>query len=125
MTKTEFIAELKPVLKEMGYRKTNHYWHRACGDLIACVFVQGSNWDTNDYYVEVGWALPDENRMKPTLLYWYCRGRIGGVNPEPWLLLEFLKGRAAQVTDRGTLCRYLQQTGAKGMLGHYWFEPNG
>ncbi len=123
MTKQEFIDYMKPILKQRGYRKTRGYWHRENGELIDCIFVQGSQWDTNNYYVEVGWALPNPDRMKPTQTEWYARGRVRGINPLPQQLLDFLNGPSGHVTTALELSSYLGSTRNQYVCGQYIFRP--
>lgn len=57
MVKTEFIQAVKAPLKERGFRKKGQYWYKTQGEWIICFNVQGSQWDTNNYYVNLG-AIP-------------------------------------------------------------------
>lgn len=82
MNKQEFISSIKAPLKTLGYRKNANYWYKECKDCIFCVNVQGSQWDVDDYYVEIGLAYPDPCRKYPTILQWYCRHRCKGEGGE-------------------------------------------
>ena len=60
MVKTEFIQAVKLPLKERGFRKKGQYWYKTQGAWIICYNVQGSQWDSNNYYVNLG-AIPVES----------------------------------------------------------------
>lgn len=73
MNKEDFIQEIRSPLKALGFRKNGQYWYKTYNDLLLCINVQGSQWDKNDYYVEIGAALANSGRKFPTLLYWeFC-----------------------------------------------------
>lgn len=42
---------------------------------VYCVYVQSSQWDANDYYVEVGIAIEEIVGPKPSVTRWYVRKR--------------------------------------------------
>ncbi len=121
MTKTEFIDHIKPLLKQLGFRKNGCYWHRDAGQIIQCIFVQGSQWDAENYYVEVGWA--HWGMKKPTLGHWLSRGRLPGGNPPPNALLEFLAGPASAVGSLPQMHQYLAGTRYQMVLGVFEFDP--
>ena len=92
MNKSEFVSEIKPILKKLDYKKNNTYWYKYHEDYIECICVCGSQWDMNDYFIEVGYST-FENGKYPTLLNWYCRymleGQSGQYNISP---IEFFNG---------------------------------
>lgn len=82
MNREEFIAALKPILKERGYKKKRHYWYLAGSDLTYCVAVLSSQWSQDDYYVEIGFSIPDEAGDAPALVNWHTRRRCSDPNGE-------------------------------------------
>ena len=74
MDKQTFICALKEQLKKDGFRKQRNYWYKKEQDLCYCIFVQGSQWDKNDYYVEIGIDFRREKEF-PTVLDWSVRQR--------------------------------------------------
>lgn len=87
MTKNEFIEAIRSPLKKEGFRKVGQYWYKRNNDIIYCINVQGSQWDRNDYYFEIGVAEHKENCTTPTLLHWLschrCEGNSGERNVLP------------------------------------------
>ena len=86
MVKTEFIQAVKLPLKERGFRKKGQYWYKTQGEWIICYNVQGSQWDTDNYYVNLG-AIPvsDDDPTPPNYrwkLFMRCRNPKQ-TNPDP------------------------------------------
>ena len=54
MNKTEFVTNLAPVLKKRGFRKIRHYWYYVQNGITYYINVQGSSYDKNDYYLNLG-----------------------------------------------------------------------
>ena len=75
MNKKDFLLVEHDYLKPLGYKKNKNYWFLSNGELVYCVNVQGSQWDTNGYYVNVGIAIEKDVGTKPSLIYWYVRKR--------------------------------------------------
>ena len=61
MVKQEFLAAIREPLKAEGYRKKGFYWYKTVNDLVFCLNLQGSQWDKDDYYFQVGAALHKDN----------------------------------------------------------------
>ena len=106
MDKTAFISEITPVLRGMNYRKNRNYWYRFRDGYTECINVEGSQWDKNNYFIEIGFALPDPQKKFPTLLEWYARhmviGKGGQYNILPEELyreMEEIFGAATSVGD--------------------------
>jgi len=84
MDKKELIQLLDHALKSRGYRRRGFYWFLSQHGKVFCVNIQNSQWDKQDYYVNIG-AAEDEQACKyPTILKWTwrhrCRGKNGQVN---------------------------------------------
>ena len=70
MKSDEFIECVAPILKKQSFRKTQATWRKDLGESIAVFNVQKSQWDGNDFYVNVGLyyhaigdeSSPSENR---------------------------------------------------------------
>ena len=75
MNKNDFLLAVHEYLKAFGYRKNKSYWFLSNGELVYCVYVQSSQWDANDYYVEVGIAIEEIVGPKPSVTRWYVRKR--------------------------------------------------
>lgn len=111
MTKAEFLVAAGAYLKPLGYKKNRNYWFQANGEIVRCVYVQGSQWDSDDYYVEVGVALQAEAGERPSLTRWYVRsrctsGKNGDANPDLSALISsmsFLK----EISSVDELNRYM------------------
>ena len=73
MTKSECISALKLPLKNLGYRKKGGYWYREENDIVHCVCVLGSQWNSEDYYIEMGIAIPNKVGHAPSLGNWRVR----------------------------------------------------
>lgn len=52
--KSKLLVELPPLLKAQQFRKKRTTWHREWDEVIAVFNVQTSQWDPNDYYINVG-----------------------------------------------------------------------
>lgn len=124
MDKTTFISEVSKPLKEAGYKKTRNYWHKICNDLIFCINVQGSQWDRNDYYVEIGISLLD-NISNPSLLRWHCRHRChgmnGGKNPQPDELFSCITEIFERIQTVDDVEDLLREKEATKIGSQYWF----
>ena len=79
--KTEMISNLTIALKEKGFRKKRAYWYKGLEEYLVCVNVQGSQWDSNNYYINIGMAKKQDEK-EPTLLEWIWRHRCKGTEGE-------------------------------------------
>lgn len=71
MDKHTFIDAIKADFKSSGYIKKGNYWHKKPGNgLIYSVMVSGSQWNKNDYYIEMGITEFSENNPFPTEMNW-------------------------------------------------------
>lgn len=124
MNKQQFIAAIKPELKQLGYRKKGNYWYKDGPELIKCINIQGSQWSAEDYYVNIGFALPSDDNKNPTLLNWYCQTRCVGKNGDVNLSLEDFSVECAKlfntVQTLDQLSGFLLDHGYKVGL-QYWF----
>ena len=69
--KLTFTEMVKPEFQRLGYVKRGNYWHKSPGNgLIYSVMVSGSQWNQNDYYVEMGITVFDGDHPFPTQLHW-------------------------------------------------------
>ena len=75
VNKNDFLLAVHEYLKAFGYRKNKSYWFLSNGELVYCVYVQSSQWDANDYYVEVGIAIEEIVGPKPSVTRWHVRKR--------------------------------------------------
>ncbi|MBQ5319451.1 MAG: DUF4304 domain-containing protein [Oscillospiraceae bacterium] len=54
INKSELISEIAPLLKNLGYKKRNNTWVLYLKDLDVVFNVQGSQFDTEMYYINLG-----------------------------------------------------------------------
>lgn len=60
ITKSELVSEIKPLLKNMGYKKRNTTWLKKSDDnIIIVVNIQGSQYDKEDHYINLGVYIND------------------------------------------------------------------
>lgn len=52
--KQTLIEELKPLMKENGYKKRGQTWHKENEDLIIVFNIQNSYYDKEEYYINLG-----------------------------------------------------------------------
>lgn len=50
----KLIEFAKPYLKEKGYKKKNKRWIKDIGEFTLSFYIQGSQWDKDDYYIRPG-----------------------------------------------------------------------
>jgi Domain of unknown function (DUF4304) len=53
ITQIQLTDCLKPVLKKQGFKKTKTTWRKTTDDLIYVINIQGSQWNEEDYYINV------------------------------------------------------------------------
>lgn len=125
MDKTAFLNEIKHPLKMMGYRKNKNYWYKSNKDFLYCINVQGSQWDTDDYYVEIGIAFQTSPKDNPTLLQWHCRHRCKGENGEKNILPAELFATLAAISEKITSLNDIEaimiESNATKIATQYWF----
>ena len=125
MVKHTFISEISKPLKELGYRKCTNYWYRTANDLIFCINVQGSQWDKDDYYVEIGISFRDDSIRNPSLLRWYCRHRCCGINGEknmePGEFLLYVSKMFDNIRSNDDVEELLIKQHATKIVSQYWF----
>ena len=70
------VKEIEANLALGGFKKKRNYWYKYGSNVIFCVNIQHSQWDPNDYYINIG-AKDEEKAMTcPTQLHWTWRHRI-------------------------------------------------
>lgn len=125
MTKNEFIEAIRSPLKKEGFRKVGQYWYKRNNDIIYCINVQGSQWDRNDYYFEIGVAEHKENCTTPTLLHWLschrCEGNSGERNVLPSEALKCVSNTFRDINCLAELKKFLQDHHATKVANQYWF----
>lgn len=92
---------------------------------ICCINVQGSQWDKNDYYVEIGFSFYAEECKTPRLLQWYCRHRCKGASGEKNIsasdLLLAMKNTFEEVSVTEQITTFLQKHKAVKVVSLFWF----
>lgn len=75
--KAELVNELKLSLKSKGYKKKNLTWVKFNDDVAVVVNIQGSQYDTNDYYVNLGvYIKPMGSKEVPCISDCHLRERV-------------------------------------------------
>ncbi len=82
INKKQIILEAKEKLKQLGFRKNKNYWYRYDNEWICCFCIQGSQWDRENYYINIGMAKRCESGYFPTELNWLWRHRCRVDNEE-------------------------------------------
>ena len=125
MTKLTFISEVKPLLKDLGFRKHGNYWYKTTGAYTYCVYVQGSQWNKENYYVEIGFAFPQDKFENPTVLHWYvrhrCSGTLGQLNISPGDLMASMNDVFWQVSTQQQIWELISSRNALKVASQYWF----
>lgn len=103
-SKKVFTEQLSIVLKKEGYRRKRNYWYFFDDSFVFCIQIQGSQWDKNDYYVNIG-ARNGVDVLFPTELKWTWFHRCKNNNGEQKniSLTEFIKTRDAYYYDYANL----------------------
>ena len=68
--KEKFLLDATAFLKQRNYKKRKNYWYLTVGDIIFCIYVQGSCWNKNNYYVNIGAKEHVGDMPYPTELHW-------------------------------------------------------
>ena len=125
MKKKEFMEQISPVLKQLNYRKRGSYWYKTVDSHICCINVQGSQWDTDDYYVQIGLCLLPSKYKHPTILQWYCRhrcvGKNGEINISPQELLSSMENVFNNTTSTSQIDAFLCSRNAVKVVSQFWF----
>lgn len=125
MVKQEFLAAIREPLKAEGYRKKGFYWYKTVNDLVFCLNLQGSQWDKDDYYFQVGAALHKDSSAFPTILHWLfrhrCTGKNGELNITPQEALTCVLTAFRDLESSAGLSDFLQAHNATKVAGQYWF----
>lgn len=74
MLKSDIIDALKPILKKKGFKKIRNYWYKVYNEMTFYLNIQGSCYDPNDYYVNLGIVLsPFQEKIPPIYEWDVCR----------------------------------------------------
>ena len=125
MDKQTFVSQIKPVLKQRNYRKNGNYWYKQALSYVCCINIQGSQWSKDDYYVNIGFYLPDPGIKNPTILHWYCRhrciGKSGELNILPDEFLKCIEDVFGSVSSASQISVFLTSRNAQKIVNQYWF----
>ena len=117
MNKQEFLTAIRPVLKEMHFRKHSNYWYKNLETVMICINVQGSQWSKDTYYVEIGATeLPVEKRT-PVVWEWTCRHRCRGtdnekIGPSLDTVIHSLLQFQSELSKAGSIAAFLSERDA-------------
>lgn len=70
MLKTEIITSLKPILREKNFKKIRNYWYKEQNGMTFYLNIQGSAYDTNDFYVNLGIVFSLIDKKVPPTYDW-------------------------------------------------------
>ena len=74
MLKLEIIASLKPLLKKQGFKKIRNYWYKVQDDITFYLNIQGSIYNSDDFYVNLGVVLsPFKGKIPPIYEWDVCK----------------------------------------------------
>ena len=93
MIKSEAIRSLKVSMKDNGYSTKGAYWFKESFNVIQFMNIQGSLWDTNDFYVNIRIMKKTHVAKKCHPDYeWEIWLRYPGndMQPEPDKILQFV-----------------------------------
>ncbi len=125
MNKQEFISAADSELKALGYRRNRNYWYKASLNFLICLNIQGSQWDKNDYYVEIGLSSLREEQKFPPILDWDIRHRCTGVNGErnisPEDFMTELRNLCSQLNTVNSLTELIEKSNAVRIVNQYLF----
>lgn len=126
MVKNEFISEICAKMRELGYKKRGNYWYKAQKDLLLCINVQGSQWNKDNYYVEIGASIIHHDLKNPTVLGWYFRHRCKGqdgkeLNILPRDFFQCIENTFSNLTSADQLPQYLAAKNAQKIVNQYRF----
>jgi hypothetical protein len=87
--KEKLIENLKINLKTHGFKKIRTTWHKTTDTLILVFNIQGSQWSTEDYYINLGIYLKSlGNESAPPEYRCHIRTRIDENNNIELILQE-------------------------------------
>ncbi len=125
MNKQEFISTVDSELKALGYKRNRNYWYKANLNCLICMNIQGSQWDKNDYYVEIGLSSLGEERKFLPILDWDIRHRCTGINGElnisPEDLMTELQNLCSQLNNVNSLTEFIEKSNAVRIANQYLF----
>ena len=111
---------IKPILKSEGYKKHQNYWYRTVDEYLYCINVQGSSWNKDAYYINIGVAQNDATCPTPSLLKWIWQHRLHDCNNS---VEEFRQCKEELFTDFSSepqLASFLEKHHAARVVGQYW-----
>ena len=125
MKKQGFISVIASDLKSLGFKRNRNYWYQAISNDRICVNVQGSQWDKNDYYVEIGLTSLREERKFPPILDWDIRHRCTGIQGErnisPEDFMTELQSLYSKVKQVNSLSEFIEKNNAVRIVNQYMF----
>jgi len=79
--KNQLIELCKNHFKDMGYKKKNNSWFKYSKDFISCFNIQTSQWNSKEYYINVGIVIVGiDDKPKTALGTWHFHDRIDNRN---------------------------------------------
>ena len=125
MNKQEFISTVDSELKVLGYKRNRNYWYKENLNYLICLNIQGSQWDKNDYYVEIGLSSLGEKRKFLPILDWdirhRCTGTKGELNISPEDLMTELQNLCSQLNNVNSLTEFIEKSNAVRIANQYLF----
>ena len=79
--KKDFIIKCKEHFKTKGFIRKGTTWSKHKDDLILCFNIQTSQWDSNDFYLNVGIVVKGiDEKPQTTLGKWHVHQRINDLD---------------------------------------------
>lgn len=126
MKKNDFIFTISPILKDRGYKKRGSYWYFYDNNkkLILCINLQGSQWNKDSYYINIGIADIKEGQLYPSLLNWTwrhrCRGEQGEVNIDTKVFVQSIDTYFSEYLEAKTPSDFYNKYNATFISNQYW-----
>ena len=77
MIRTEALAVYTEEWKKRGFKKKGNLWYKDCGEITLMFHAQHSNFDRDNYYINLGVAVtPSLKGKPPKLTDWFLTFRV-------------------------------------------------
>lgn len=125
MKKSEFVTTIGAEFKREGFRKKGTYWYREKSDYLECVWVHGSQWEKDDYYVEIGFADKLLGQQNPSYLQWIaahrCKGTSGELNICPQEVLKEFTIYFLNFSSKAEVIHFVNKHSLASIAGQHRF----
>lgn len=103
ISEEKLIEFAKPYLKERGFKKRNKWWTKDTGEFTLSFYIQGSQYDKEDYYIRPG-VFINKLGLERIGLFYYGHFHIGIRNDLPIKeIFEKFEQFCAEWTDKNLI----------------------